>query len=53
MNGESIQHLTAMLIYMLAVVAIGIYFAKRANKNAESYFLLLVKNNRISIFNIG
>ncbi len=39
MTGENIQHLVAMLIYMLAVVAIGLAFAKRANKNAESYFL--------------
>ncbi len=28
-----------MAIYMLAVVGIGVFFAKRANKNAESYFL--------------
>lgn len=39
MTSENIQHLAAMIIYMLAVVCIGIYFAKRANKNAESYFL--------------
>ena len=36
---ENGQHLIAMVIYMLAVVGIGIYFAKRANKNAEAYFL--------------
>lgn len=39
MSGENTQHLIAMVIYMLAVVCIGIFFAKRANKNAESYFL--------------
>lgn len=39
MTGENIQHLIAMVIYMLVVVAIGLAFAKRANKNAESYFL--------------
>ena len=39
MNGENLQHLIAMVVYMLAVVAIGIYFAKRANRNAEAYFL--------------
>ena len=39
MNSANIQHLIAMVIYMLAVVVIGIYFAKKANKNAESYFL--------------
>lgn len=36
---DQIQHFIAMIIYMIAVVGIGIYFAKRANKNAESYFL--------------
>ena len=39
MNGENLQHLIAMVVYMLAVVGIGIYFAKRANQNAEAYFL--------------
>lgn len=39
MTGENLQHLIAMVIYMLAVIGIGIYFAKRANKNAEAYFL--------------
>ena len=33
------QHLFAMIIYMGAVIAIGLYFSKRANKNAETYFL--------------
>ncbi len=39
MTSENIQHLIAMVIYMLVVIGIGLYFAKRANKNAESYFL--------------
>lgn len=39
MTSENIQHLVAMIVYMLAVIGIGIFFAKRANKNAESYFL--------------
>ncbi|MBQ0084417.1 MAG: sodium/proline symporter [Clostridiales bacterium] len=39
MTGDNIQHLIAIIVYMLAVVGIGIFFAKRANKNAESYFL--------------
>lgn len=34
-----LQHLIAMIIYMGAVIAIGLYFSKRANKSAESYFL--------------
>ena len=39
MSGENLQHLIAMVIYMLVVVGIGVYFAKRANRNAEAYFL--------------
>ncbi len=39
MNGNTIQILIAMVIYMAVVIAIGIYFAKKANKNSESYFL--------------
>ena len=39
MTNANIQHLIAMIIYMVAVVGIGIFFAKKANKNAESYFL--------------
>ena len=39
MSSENIQHLIAMVVYMLFVVGIGVYFAKRANKNASSYFL--------------
>ena len=34
-----LQHLIAMIIYMGAVIAIGLFFSKRANKNAENYFL--------------
>ncbi len=39
MNSQNMQHLLAMVIYMAAVVGIGIFYAKRANRNAESYFL--------------
>lgn len=39
MNGQTIQILIAMLIYMAVVVAIGIVFAKQANKSSENYFL--------------
>ena len=39
MTSENLQHLLAMCLYMAAVVAIGIYFAKRANQSAEHYFL--------------
>ena len=39
MDSNTIQILIAMIIYMAAVIAIGIVFAKRANKNSENYFL--------------
>ena len=39
MNGQTIQILIAMIIYMSIVIAIGVVFAKRANKNSENYFL--------------
>lgn len=39
MNGETIQILIAMCLYMLVVIGIGLYFAKRANQNSETYFL--------------
>ena len=39
MGSAVVQNLIAISIYMLLVVGIGVYFAKKANKNAESYFL--------------
>ena len=39
MNGNEIQILIAMIIYMAAVIGIGIVYAKRANKSSEAYFL--------------
>ncbi len=39
MNSNTIQVLIAMVIYMAAVIVIGVLFAKRANKNSENYFL--------------
>ncbi len=39
MTSANLQHLLAMALYMAAVIGIGIVFAKRANKDAESYFL--------------
>ncbi len=39
MNGQTIQILIAMIIYMAIVIAIGIVFAKKANKSSENYFL--------------
>ena len=37
--GSTTQVLIAMLIYMSAVILIGVLCAKRANKNSEEYFL--------------
>ena len=35
----NVQHLIAMIIYMAAVIGIGVYFAGRANKDSEAFFL--------------
>lgn len=37
--GDTIQIMITMVVYMLAVIGIGIAFAKRANKNSNEYFL--------------
>jgi len=39
MDSNTIQILIAMIIYMIAVIVIGLVYAKRANKNSEEYFL--------------
>ena len=39
MNGQTIQILIAMVIYMAIVIVIGIAFAKKANANSENYYL--------------
>ncbi len=39
MNSNTIQILVAMICYMAIVIAIGVIYAKRANKNSEEYFL--------------
>ena len=39
MPAANIQHLIAIVAYMAVVIIIGIVFAKRANKDTESYFL--------------
>lgn len=39
MSGDTLQIFIAMSSYMLVVVGIGIYFAKRANESSENYFL--------------
>ena len=39
MDGKTLQILIAMIVYMAAVIGIGLVYAKRANKNSEAYFL--------------
>ncbi len=39
MDKNTVQILIAMIIYMAAVIAIGVVYAKRANKNSEEYYL--------------
>ena len=39
MTGETLKILFAMIGYMLIVIGIGLYFAKRAQANSENYFL--------------
>lgn len=39
MDAMNVQHMIAMIVYMLAVIGIGLFYARRANKDAESYFL--------------
>jgi len=39
MGNQTLQILIAMVIYISAVIGIGVLFAKRANKSSEDYFL--------------
>ncbi len=39
MDGNTMQILIAMIVYMAVVIGIGLVYAKRANKNSEAYFL--------------
>ena len=39
MDGNTLQILIAMVIYMAAVILIGLLYAKRANKSSEEYYL--------------
>ncbi len=39
MDSNSIQILISMVIYMAVVIGIGVWFAKRANKSSDDYFL--------------
>ena len=39
MSSNTIQILIAMVIYMAVVIGIGLWYARRANRNSEEYFL--------------
>ena len=39
MGQESLQILIVMVVYMAAVIGIGIFFARRANADTEKFFL--------------
>lgn len=39
MSGDTLKILFAMVGYMLVVIGIGLFFAKRAQANSENYFL--------------
>ena len=39
MKADTLQILIAMIIYMGIVIAIGVYYAKRANKSSDEYYL--------------
>jgi sodium/proline symporter len=39
MSNEQIMNLGAMILYLLAILAIGVYFTRRASKNTDEYFL--------------
>ena len=39
MNTNKIQMLITMCIYILIVIGIGVFYAKRSNKNSENFFI--------------
>ena len=39
MDSNTLQILIAMVVYMTAVILIGLMYAKKANKNSEAFFL--------------
>ena len=39
MSGDQIQILVAMCVYLVSVIVIGIYYAKRANESSANYFI--------------
>ncbi len=39
MSGDQVQILTAMCIYLIFVIVIGIYYMKTANESSDNYFI--------------
>ncbi len=39
MDSNTLQVLIAMVLYMAAVIMIGVFYAKKANKNSEAFYL--------------
>ena len=39
MNSNTLQVLIAMVLYMAAVIMIGVFYAKKANKSSEAFYL--------------
>lgn len=39
MSGEQIRILVAMCVYLAVVVAIGLYYMRRANESSDNYFI--------------
>lgn len=39
MQGDQIQILIAMGFYLLVVIGIGLYYARRANESSDNYFI--------------
>lgn len=39
MSGETLKVFITMVVYMLVVIGIGLWFAKRANENSDNFFL--------------
>ncbi len=39
MDSNTLQILIAMVVYMAAVILIGVFYAKKANKDSEAFFL--------------
>ena len=37
--GDNVQILSAMVVYMLVTVGIGVFYARKSNENTENYFL--------------